>query len=241
MPKPNLHVGCRTCRRRKIRCDERQPLCLRCEKSCIPCEGYGPKYQFIDEAAKLVKPVTTNEPGGKYSSTALRTASSRGTTCSKVSPPEFGRVGIPGSSEIGTYNWIPNFGRQLQPKADANIQVPFLLTQLFPGGSWLDELAIDHSSASAQPSIRALAAVYFGRRHQRPDSIREGAQLYIQALNRLNKDLSHPDEERTWSVSVLRSAATLELYEVDLVPRISFRYELIALGSSLYLTLQLGG
>ncbi|CAE6448700.1 unnamed protein product [Rhizoctonia solani] len=33
-------TGCYTCKRRKKKCDERQPTCLRCEKAGKECEGY---------------------------------------------------------------------------------------------------------------------------------------------------------------------------------------------------------
>ncbi|KAF8685053.1 hypothetical protein RHS04_01014 [Rhizoctonia solani] len=35
-------TGCYTCKRRKKKCDERQPTCLRCEKAGKECEGYAP-------------------------------------------------------------------------------------------------------------------------------------------------------------------------------------------------------
>ncbi|CAE6438855.1 unnamed protein product [Rhizoctonia solani] len=33
-------TGCYTCKRRKKKCDERQPTCFRCEKAGKECEGY---------------------------------------------------------------------------------------------------------------------------------------------------------------------------------------------------------
>ncbi|KAI9816599.1 MAG: hypothetical protein M1827_001732 [Pycnora praestabilis] len=36
-------TGCRTCRRRKKKCDETKPHCLNCQKNAVVCEGYSPR------------------------------------------------------------------------------------------------------------------------------------------------------------------------------------------------------
>lgn len=38
---PRSKTGCRTCRERKVKCDERRPFCQRCERSARACE-WGP-------------------------------------------------------------------------------------------------------------------------------------------------------------------------------------------------------
>ncbi|CEL10675.1 hypothetical protein ASPCAL13790 [Aspergillus calidoustus] len=40
--------GCWTCRLRKKKCDERQPLCSTCEWLSITCYGYGPRPEWMD-------------------------------------------------------------------------------------------------------------------------------------------------------------------------------------------------
>lgn len=40
-------TGCFTCRTRKIRCDLRRPLCRRCLRMGIECEGYGIKLRWL--------------------------------------------------------------------------------------------------------------------------------------------------------------------------------------------------
>ncbi|KAJ5515995.1 hypothetical protein N7527_007555 [Penicillium freii] len=47
--------GCRTCRRRRVKCDEEKPLCHRCQKGGFECEGYVEFAQFIDETSRLRK------------------------------------------------------------------------------------------------------------------------------------------------------------------------------------------
>ena len=39
--------GCRRCRERKIKCDGRRPLCLRCAKAGISCPGFPPNFTWV--------------------------------------------------------------------------------------------------------------------------------------------------------------------------------------------------
>ncbi|KAK4122513.1 hypothetical protein N657DRAFT_719352 [Parathielavia appendiculata] len=39
--------GCRTCRARRIKCDEGKPTCKRCEKSKRECGGYRPEFEIV--------------------------------------------------------------------------------------------------------------------------------------------------------------------------------------------------
>ncbi|KAL3458260.1 Alpha/Beta hydrolase protein [Aspergillus heterothallicus] len=52
-----LSKGCELCRRRKIKCDERKPSCLRCESSNRSCPGYRDlnAISFRDESLRVVR------------------------------------------------------------------------------------------------------------------------------------------------------------------------------------------
>ncbi|BFZ54333.1 hypothetical protein PYCC9005_001367 [Savitreella phatthalungensis] len=43
-------TGCKTCRKRRIKCDEEKPACRRCIKSKRQCEGYSTKAVFRNES-----------------------------------------------------------------------------------------------------------------------------------------------------------------------------------------------
>ncbi|EME81783.1 uncharacterized protein MYCFIDRAFT_138994 [Pseudocercospora fijiensis CIRAD86] len=47
--------ACDRCRERRVKCDKRQPTCLRCEKLGKPCPGYDKKRKFVDEGITLRK------------------------------------------------------------------------------------------------------------------------------------------------------------------------------------------
>lgn len=38
--RPKVRSGCLTCKNRHVKCDERKPTCLRCEKAVLACGGY---------------------------------------------------------------------------------------------------------------------------------------------------------------------------------------------------------
>ncbi|KAG4422536.1 hypothetical protein IFR04_004305 [Cadophora malorum] len=65
---------------------------------------------------------------------------------------------------------------------------------------------------SGQKSVQALGALYFGRIHRQDEIASRGHKLYGQALIALNWDLQ--DGKTAWSISVIKSAMALELYEL---------------------------
>jgi hypothetical protein len=55
-PGPNVEYAdraCNQCRQRRVKCDKRLPLCLRCEKLGRPCSGYDLERKFLDEGVKV--------------------------------------------------------------------------------------------------------------------------------------------------------------------------------------------
>ncbi|KAH8680288.1 hypothetical protein BGZ61DRAFT_456511 [Ilyonectria robusta] len=49
--------GCERCRRRKVKCDQRKPACLKCQKSKIQCPGYRDLDQvlFRNESERIIR------------------------------------------------------------------------------------------------------------------------------------------------------------------------------------------
>lgn len=225
-------TGCRTCRRRKIKCDERHPECMRCEKTGVACEGFALRNRFVDEGPRLARHPknSTNVDSCTISdsSTTCQTASilSNFTSESLSLLPDGSRVVcsdrgiIPLASKFQTPKWDCNIERGLTTILNENTQIAFLLTHLFSGlpasrRPYLVHVQASESSiASALPGIQALAAAYFGRRHRSQKIIHDGSKFYGQALKALNSDLTSSVEDRPWSVAVLRSACVLALYEV---------------------------
>jgi len=51
------NIGCHTCRRRRVKCDEARPACQRCLKGNFECEGYVRDLKFVDEKSSAQKRV----------------------------------------------------------------------------------------------------------------------------------------------------------------------------------------
>jgi hypothetical protein len=180
------YLGCRVCRRRRVKCDERHPACKRCQDAGIECEGYVRDHRFVDEVARTVRHAQ------KASSKSKSHARDRTSPKTQGIKPEMSLVGV-----------------------QDNITISFLLSNILSGmarSSWMEDVAEDTKSATSQNSILALSKVYFGRINKRQDVMRQGVVLYGQALRSLRRDLQ--DEEKAWSLSVLTSSMTLQLYEL---------------------------
>ncbi|KAH8812535.1 hypothetical protein F5884DRAFT_312495 [Xylogone sp. PMI_703] len=57
-----LSRGCQTCRRRKVKCDERRPACLRCTNGNLSCPGYPARLKFVDEGPRFARKRSTPQP-----------------------------------------------------------------------------------------------------------------------------------------------------------------------------------
>ncbi|KAG4423737.1 hypothetical protein IFR04_003162 [Cadophora malorum] len=62
---PKTRTGCRTCKQRRIKCDESRPACQRCLKAGYICDGYDSKKSPSprDSSKRELLPKTTNSPG----------------------------------------------------------------------------------------------------------------------------------------------------------------------------------
>lgn len=182
-------LACHTCRRRRVKCDERRPTCERCEKGNHECEGYQRNRVWIDEGARTVRLARREKPW-EY-------------------------LEDDGQSKDLNQDIPATLGLEAFRQ---NIYVSYLLAKLFRGGimcidwNWLRSHAEDSGSAAAQDSLRALSTAYFGRMHGQRKVMSASYVLYGNALRSLNKDLQHSD--KAWDLSVMTSALSLEIYEV---------------------------
>ncbi|OQU99850.1 Fungal Zn2-Cys6 binuclear cluster domain-containing protein [Cladophialophora immunda] len=71
--------GCRTCKQRRIKCDERTPICFQCEKSKRHCTGpdspFRYQYGSVEQRAQLLQAldaITVDDNGGSTSASSLK-------------------------------------------------------------------------------------------------------------------------------------------------------------------------
>ncbi|CAK7234237.1 hypothetical protein SEUCBS140593_008874 [Sporothrix eucalyptigena] len=74
-PRAKVKTGCRTCKLRKVKCDEGRPACIRCVSTGRTCEGYGIWGGGNIDAARDTVSATT--PAAVAMGMALRQRSSR--------------------------------------------------------------------------------------------------------------------------------------------------------------------
>jgi hypothetical protein len=48
-----VHTGCRTCKKRRVKCDENKPDCLQCQRLGLQCHGYDPPEPWLIPSALM--------------------------------------------------------------------------------------------------------------------------------------------------------------------------------------------
>lgn len=179
-----LWVGCRTCRRRRVKCDEKVPGCDRCGNAGYDCEGYTQDFRFVNEVSRTLRnvrrtpPAAVTRPRGEVLPAILR-----GLNLSAFQKDIYVSFLL---SKFAFHSALPE--------------------------TWMRTQAKDSTSLTAQHSLLALSSIYFGRIHHLEDVLKQGFLWYGNALRCLSNDLQ--DSEKARSLSTLSSATMLQIYEV---------------------------
>ncbi|KAF2476922.1 uncharacterized protein BDR25DRAFT_42190 [Lindgomyces ingoldianus] len=171
--------GCEQCRRRRVKCDETRPVCNRCTKRGIDCNG--PKdATWINQNAALPLRHTSNRPV-------------------TTSPTESQLVRY--SSSISPNISLTAF--------EENIYISYTRKVLFKGGPVAlacDMVQLDTQSTSVSETpglallrnaVVSLAVTFYGSQHHQPKITTNGYQLYGSTLRQLNIHLSKPQLQTT--------------------------------------------
>ncbi|CVL04207.1 uncharacterized protein FMAN_14699 [Fusarium mangiferae] len=177
--------ACRTCKRRRVKCDHSKPHCQRCEKAGIACEGYVTYGEFVDETARFAKdksPVKDNQVQVQLAN--------------------------PSPEAIERQIWHPP---PLLLDQDAVIHAHLLsrIDEVTPLMANLESMTLPDSTRSL--AVRALAAVYFGKTNGDRRIFDLGSREYVKALNRLQLDLASSTAVLEWDT--LASVICLCMFE----------------------------
>ncbi|KAF5020305.1 hypothetical protein F66182_7681 [Fusarium sp. NRRL 66182] len=176
--------ACKTCKRRRVKCDQRKPHCQRCYKAGLRCEGYLVFGQFVDETPRFNhKPIT--EPN-KAQIAHVPSKDLAPFTCS------------PSYSLINKNDMIHT---HLISRLDSPEVQPLFTNHETPS-------PVESTRTLA---VRALAAVYFGKTNGDRRIFEAGNREYVRALRRLQLDLASPTAVLEWDT--LASALCLGMYE----------------------------
>ncbi|KAI1628235.1 hypothetical protein EDD37DRAFT_299988 [Exophiala viscosa] len=180
--RPGRSKGCFTCKKRRVKCDERKPCCLRCERSGFECDGY-PATRFVHENSRFQMEKVEPEP--ESSSLAAREH--------ERDPGQQGLITV---------------GRtiSLAPCRD-DISLHHLRHSLFPAGAWPGFDATTNQTPLAYRCLQSLALAHFGRVQAAPAILEEGSVSYIKSLSTLNRNLADPacctQDDTSLSVMIL--------------------------------------
>ncbi|KAH7210167.1 hypothetical protein BKA60DRAFT_598641 [Fusarium oxysporum] len=164
--------ACRTCKRRRVKCDHGKPNCQRCEKAGIACEGYVTYGEFVDETTRFAK----DKSPVKDSQLQVQPAS-------------------PSAKATERQIWRPP---PLLLDQDAVIHAHLLsrIDEVTPLMANLESITLSDSTRSL--AVRALAAVYFGKTNSDKRIFDLGSREYVKALNRVQLDLASSTAVLEW-------------------------------------------
>lgn len=123
-PHKKSHLGCKTCKKRRIKCDEQLPSCTKCTRSNIPCPylDYTPQ-QIADHREKqsLIAAAGAAAAAAVAASTSIPTASSS----SSATPTSMAPTALPSptpntTTSIHGHSTTPPFPSSQYPFRDAN-------------------------------------------------------------------------------------------------------------------------
>ncbi|KAL5590714.1 hypothetical protein FOBRF1_014271 [Fusarium oxysporum] len=177
--------ACRTCKRRRVKCDHGKPNCQRCEKAGIACEGYVTYGEFVDETTRFAK----DKSPLKDSQLQVQPAS-------------------PSAKATERQIWRPP---PLLLDQDAVIHAHLLsrIDEVTPLMTNLESITLSDSTRSL--AVRALAAVYFGKTNSDKRIFDLGSREYVKALNRVQLDLASSTAVFEWDT--LASVICLCMFE----------------------------
>ncbi|KAH5426705.1 hypothetical protein HBI47_117570 [Parastagonospora nodorum] len=195
--------GCSGCRRRRIKCDENRPTCMRCQKAGLKCDG--PKdFTFVDATivASRRRPKQTQ---GLPSPTPSIASSEASVSVRSMTPP-IRMLGDP-----------------------QEICIMFTRSHLAQGGPvdiTLQELQskdlplLETNSATAcrtahLRTVQSFATIFFGTKHKQPEITQRGYIQHGATLQQLNRALTEPHCYRY--DEIIQSVMTLAIQET-LVP-----------------------
>ncbi|CAJ0554649.1 Ff.00g131620.m01.CDS01 [Fusarium sp. VM40] len=176
--------ACRTCKRRRVKCDHGKPNCQRCEKAGLRCEGYVIHGEFVDETIRFSKHATPP----KNSQLQLQLANTPSKTIGRISSPS--PLLLDENTVIHTH---------LLSKID----------EVKPLMSNLDSFSPNNSTRTL--AIRALAGIYFGKMNYNKRISDSGTRDYVRALKSVQVDLACSTVALEWDT--LASVVCLCMFE----------------------------
>ncbi|KAH8732187.1 hypothetical protein GQ44DRAFT_640507 [Phaeosphaeriaceae sp. PMI808] len=174
--------GCSTCRRRRVKCDENSPVCLRCQRAGLECSGPKVEMSFVEanivtSRRKVKSPRETFQPAPDVPQIVV---SSRSPiihpSAPLLNPQELYITFTQGYLEQGGPIGLALHELQSQD-----------ITQLQTTSSIAD------CRTSHLQTVLSFATIFFGTRQKLPDVTQQGYLVHGTTLQQLNRALSVPN------------------------------------------------
>lgn len=178
--------ACDHCRRRRIRCDQGRPQCLRCVKAKLICGGY--------------RPFTVVQYDPANGSSKRRSRPQDETFCS-----EHSRALLTSLSDVLSTEVIP-----LDPKT---VYLNYAHSNLLANGTSHVRRIFPVKRDLSDRSFLALATYHFGHHYRNQDIIDQGLQQYGSVLRELNEALAN--DTKRGSFDTLDSVIVMIMFEVS--------------------------
>ncbi|KAF2757246.1 hypothetical protein EJ05DRAFT_60277 [Pseudovirgaria hyperparasitica] len=215
---PGRSRGCRTCRRRKLKCDEAKPTCERCPKAGLQCDGYDEVAWSVTSVSKSGRLTRLDVPGR---ASCTRDATSR-------AGEEVGGGGGGGARRQSGV-WMPLMqlsclGTEASREHDL---VRFAAQRIFPwpllsttprSRSWIFDLLEMAPVQAVLPAVCCLSATFISREEQQrsckaPSDLTLSAMHYyrtaLHGLSSVLQDQHHWQEPGTLGIVFM-----LSIYEL---------------------------
>ncbi|KUJ21299.1 uncharacterized protein LY89DRAFT_705124 [Mollisia scopiformis] len=208
--------ACTTCLRRRVKCDQQRPACIRCARANIVCKGYR-EMLFIDAKAQVLRKLGHTSPSGLRDETSSPKevkkcqsdsqvtkllAGSRRVLCDSKAYPIW-----PAPSESAMRH--DHFIAHLVTNLDGPIKI-ICHSQLLAISHHVDSL----ERVARNHSFQALATTFYGLAHAQLPLVLYGRRLYLQALSMVNTTISCCCDSTGFFSETLSSVVALSLHEL---------------------------
>ena len=196
--------GCRTCVGRRVKCDRSHPVCQRCRKAGLECDGPPFVPQNTIETPESMALRVHSRPQRRffhYSTLPKDQPSQRASTTSRSATIEANLSTEPMLEDVCRNFFLDRYWASSRPEGYHLANKEWMM----------DFYAHKNPDSSSLLALRSLSRSYFARIHQTERLQRQAMQLYSQALTALVSDLKDPS--RALDFDTLAATALLEVYE----------------------------
>ncbi|KAK5174515.1 uncharacterized protein LTR77_001595 [Saxophila tyrrhenica] len=206
-------LGCFTCRKRKVACDQSRPTCKNCQKRGVECGGYAKYSTVLQWTPNGLKKRQRFEEvvGRKQPSQDAALVKSRSSSPSSTAPaPSDSDIGLLLPAQAGIGSLVL---QQLQTKCYETYLPPRGEVMVDVKETWMYTMnTLTDQGNALSASFAALSLARMGVVTGKSDLVAQGRGQYAIALTGLKRALYDPDlafQDRT-----LAAMRTLSIYEI---------------------------